>query len=74
MQQIVQGIYYDDSYLGVIVGEIIYSYGIVSIYSPIRSEDVRSWRSAMNDYRGGPNRLLISLDAQPDRTLGTRAL
>jgi len=74
MQQIGQGIYYEDSYLGVTVGALVFSHGIISIDAPLRSEDARSWRSVIGNYRGGANRLLVSLDAHPDRTLGTRAL
>jgi glyoxylase-like metal-dependent hydrolase (beta-lactamase superfamily II) len=74
MQQIGQGIYYEDSYLGVTVGALIFSYGVLTIDAPLRAEDARSWRAAINNYRGGSNRLLVSLDAHPDRTLGTRAL
>jgi glyoxylase-like metal-dependent hydrolase (beta-lactamase superfamily II) len=74
MQQISQSIYYEDSYLGVTVGVLIYSYGAIAIDAPLRAEDARSWRAAINNYRSGSNRLLVSLDAHPDRTLGTRAL
>jgi cyclase len=74
MQQISQNIYYEDSYLGVTVGVLIYSFGAIAIDAPLRSEDARSWRAAINNYRSGSNRLLVSLDAHPDRTLGTRAL
>lgn len=74
MQQIDQGIYFEDAYLGVTVGALIFSYGVIVIDAPLRSEDARSFRAAINNYRGGSNRLLVSLDAHPDRTLGTRAL
>lgn len=74
MQQITQNIYFEDSYLGVTVGALIFSFGAIAIDAPLRAEDARSWRAAINNYRGGSNRMLISLDAHPDRTLGTRAL
>ncbi len=74
MQQITQGIYFEDSYLGVTVGALVYSYGIIAIDAPLRAEDARSWRATINNYRGGSNRMLVSLDAHPDRTLGTRSL
>jgi glyoxylase-like metal-dependent hydrolase (beta-lactamase superfamily II) len=74
MQQIAQGIYYEDSYIGVTVGALIFSFGSIAIDAPLRAEDVRSWRVTINNYRGGSNRMLISLDAHPDRTLGTRAM
>ena len=74
MQQISQNIYFEDSYLGITVGVLIYPFGVIAIDAPLRAEDSRSWRAAINNYRGGSNRLLVSLDAHPDRTLGTRAL
>ncbi|HSF81188.1 MAG TPA: MBL fold metallo-hydrolase [Anaerolineales bacterium] len=74
MQQIKPGIYVEDAYLGVTLGAIVYSHGIVMIDSPLRPEDARTWRSALLNQRGGTSRLLVSLDAHLDRTLGARAL
>jgi cyclase len=74
MQQIERGIYYEDVYLGVTLGALVFSHGVIAIDAPLRAEDARSWRSALLNQRGGPNRLLICLDAHPDRTLGARAL
>jgi glyoxylase-like metal-dependent hydrolase (beta-lactamase superfamily II) len=74
MQQIEQGIIFEDSFLGVTVGALAFPQGIVLIDAPIRPEDTRAWRSSVVSPRSGPNRMLISLDAHPDRTLGTRAL
>jgi hypothetical protein len=65
---------YEDSYLGVTVGALIFSQGTILIDAPIRPEDTRTWRAAVMTQRGNSNRLLVSLDAHPDRTLGTRAL
>jgi glyoxylase-like metal-dependent hydrolase (beta-lactamase superfamily II) len=74
MKQIENGIVFEDSYLGVTVGALIFSQGTILIDAPIRPEDTRVWRSAVMTQRGNANRLLVSLDAHPDRTLGTRAL
>jgi len=74
MQQIERGIFYENSYLGVTLGGLVYSHGTLLIDAPLRSEDARSWRSALMNQRGGSNRLLISLDAHPDRTLGIRTM
>jgi cyclase len=74
MQQIERGIYYEDAYLGVTLGGLVFSHGTIIIDAPLRSEDARSWRSALLNQRGGANRLLVNLDAHPDRTLGARAL
>ena len=74
MQQIERGILYEDAYLGVTVGALSYSHGVILIDAPLRAEDARSWRSALINQRGGVNRLLINLDSHPDRTLGARAM
>jgi cyclase len=74
MQQIERGIYYEDAYLGVTLGGLVFSHGTIIIDAPLRSEDARSWRSSLLNQRGGANRLLVNLDAHPDRTLGARAL
>lgn len=74
MQQIEPGIYYEDAYLGVTLGGLVFSHGTIIIDAPLRSEDARSWRSALLNQRGGANRLLVNLDIHPDRTLGARAL
>lgn len=74
MQQINRNIYFEDSYLGVTVGALIFPHGLILIDAPLRSDDSRSWRSALINQRGGANKLLINLDAHPDRTLGTKAL
>jgi hypothetical protein len=74
MQQITRNIYFEDGYLGVTVGALVLPHGLILIDAPLRAEDSRSWRSALINQRGGSNKLLINLDAHPDRTLGTRAL
>jgi glyoxylase-like metal-dependent hydrolase (beta-lactamase superfamily II) len=72
MQQIERGIYYEDSFLGVTVGGLVFSHGTIMIDAPLRLEDSRTWRSALINQRS--NRLLVYLDAHPDRTLGARAM
>ncbi|NMC12783.1 MAG: hypothetical protein GYA34_07850 [Chloroflexi bacterium] len=74
MQQIKQGIYYEDGYLGVTLGALVLPFGTILIDSPLRPEDARSWRSSLINQRGGSNRVLISLDAHIDRTLGARTM
>ncbi len=74
MQQIKQGIYYEDGYLGVTLGALVLPFGTVLIDAPLRPEDARSWRSSLINQRGGSNRVLISLDAHIDRTLGARTM
>jgi glyoxylase-like metal-dependent hydrolase (beta-lactamase superfamily II) len=74
MQQIGHGIFQEDSYLGVTIGALVFSHGLILIDSPLRPEDSRAWRSTLVNQRGGANRMLVSLDAHPDRTLGTRTM
>lgn len=74
MRQIQRGIYFEDSYLGVTLGGLVFSHGTIMIDAPLRTEDARSWRSTLLNQRGGSNRLLVNLDAHPDRTLGARSM
>lgn len=74
MQQIERGIFFEDGYLGVTLGGMVFSHGAIMIDAPLRPDDARLWRTALFSQRCGPNRLLVSLDAHPDRTLGSRAL
>jgi len=74
MQQIKPGIYFEDQHLGVTLGALVCSHGTVLIDAPLRPEDARSWRSGLLSQRGGIGRLLVLLDAHPDRALGARSL
>jgi glyoxylase-like metal-dependent hydrolase (beta-lactamase superfamily II) len=74
MQQIKPSIYYEDAFLGVTLGALVFSHGTIMIDAPLRPEDARSWRAALMNQRGGSSRLLVSLDAHLDRTLGVRAM
>lgn len=74
MQQIDRGIFYEDGYLGVTLGGLVFLHGTIMIDAPLRPEDARAWRSALLNQRGGSNRVLVNLDAHPDRTLGARTM
>jgi glyoxylase-like metal-dependent hydrolase (beta-lactamase superfamily II) len=74
MQTIATDIYIDDHYLGATVGAISLPHGLVQIDAPPSPEDGRSWRAALMNMGSGAERLLIVLDAHPDRTLGARAM
>jgi glyoxylase-like metal-dependent hydrolase (beta-lactamase superfamily II) len=74
MQQVDRGIFYEEAYLGVTLGALVFSHGAIMIDAPLRLEDARSWRSALLNQRGGSNRILVNLDAHPDRTLGAKAM
>jgi glyoxylase-like metal-dependent hydrolase (beta-lactamase superfamily II) len=74
MQLIADNIYIEDHYLGVTLGVIQQPRGLIQIDAPPSPEDSRSWRAALMSLSGGPERLLVNLDAHPDRTLGARAM
>jgi cyclase len=74
MQQIERGIYYENSYPGVTVGAILLPMGTVVIDAPLRAEDARTWLNQLYGLGAKPNRILVNLDAHPDRTLGARSM
>ncbi len=74
MEQIDNGIYYDNTFPGVTLGAIVAPYGTIMIDSPLRNEDARTWRAMLLNMGISTKRYLVNLDAHPDRTLGSRAL
>jgi glyoxylase-like metal-dependent hydrolase (beta-lactamase superfamily II) len=74
MQSIADNVYIEDHYLGVTLGAVQQARGLVHVDAPPSPEDVRSWRGALMSLSGGPERLLVLLDAHPDRSLGARAM
>ena len=74
MQEITKNIYIEDQFLGVTLGVIVTARGLIQIDAPPSPEDARSWRASLMNLGGGIDRLLINLDAHPDRTLGARAM
>ncbi len=74
MQEITSQVFMETGFAGVTLGAINWPHGLILIDSPFRADDVRSWRSALLNLGGGVERLLINLDAHPDRTLGVRAM
>ena len=74
MQAIARDVYLENQYLGVTLGVINLSHGLIQIDAPLAPEDGRAWRAALLNLGGSAERLLINLDAHPDRTLGIRAM
>jgi glyoxylase-like metal-dependent hydrolase (beta-lactamase superfamily II) len=74
MQELADNIYIEDQYPGVTLGAINLPYGLIQIDAPPSLEDSRAWRAALLNLGGGVERILINLDAHPDRTLGVRAM
>jgi len=74
MEEIAKNVYIEDRFLGVTLGVISQPRGLIQIDAPPSPEDGRSWRAAMMGMGNGPERVLVNLDAHPDRTLGVRAM
>lgn len=74
MQEITKNIHIEDQYPGVTLGVIATPRGLIQIDAPPSPEDARSWRATLMNLSGGMERVLINLDAHPDRTLGARAM
>lgn len=74
MQEITNTIFIEDQFPGVTLGVIVTQRGLIQIDAPPSPEDARSWRAALMNLGGGMERVLINMDAHPDRTLGARAM
>ncbi|HEX6269949.1 MAG TPA: MBL fold metallo-hydrolase [Anaerolineales bacterium] len=74
MEAIANNVYIEDRFLGVTLGLITQPRGLIQIDAPPSPEDARSWRAALMGMGNGTERVLINLDAHPDRTLGVRAM
>jgi len=74
MDSINKHIFVENQYPGVTLGVIRQSRGLIQIDAPPSPEDGRSWRATLMNFGSGPERILINLDAHPDRTLGVRAM
>lgn len=74
MQSIAKDIYISNEYPGATLGVINLPLGLIQIDAPPAPEDGRAWRAALLNMGGSSDRLLVNLDAHPDRTLGDRAM
>jgi len=74
MQSINKHVYIEDEFAGATLGVIATARGLIQIDAPPSPEDARSWRAALMNLGGGTERLLVNLDAHPDRTIGARAM
>ena len=74
MREISPNIHIETAYAGVTLGALSWSHGLILIDSPFKPDDIRTWRSSLLNLGGGIDRLLITLDAHVDRTLGARGM
>jgi glyoxylase-like metal-dependent hydrolase (beta-lactamase superfamily II) len=74
MQTLAHQVFIEEQYPGITLGAIALPHGLIQIDAPPSPEDGRSWRAAMLGLNSGVERLLVNLDAHPDRTLGARSM
>lgn len=74
MQELAPNVYVEDQYPGVTLGAINLPHGLIQIDAPPSPDDSRTWRATLLNRGGGVERVLVNLDAHPDRTLGARAM
>ena len=74
MDSISKNVFIDTQYTGVTLGVISHSQGLIHIDAPPSPEDGRSWRASLMGLGGGPDRILVTLDSHPDRTIGLRVM
>ncbi len=74
MKKIKADIYLETKYPGVAVGAVLLERGTVLIDSPLKPEDSRDWLAQLKKAGASERRVLINLDAHPDRTLGAQTL
>lgn len=74
MQSLSKSVYIEDKYVGVVLGVLNLRNGLIQIDAPPSQEDGRAWRATLLNLGGSVDRILVNLDAHPDRTLGVRAM
>lgn len=74
MRKIKADIYLESTYAGVDVGAVLLERGTVLIDAPLKPDDGRAWLAALEQQGAHPTRILVNLDAHPDRTLGAQIL
>ena len=74
MQEIAPRVFIETGYPGVTLGAVNWPHGLILVDAPFRAEDIRSWRATLLNLSGGIDRLLVNLDANFDRTLGSRSM
>ncbi|KAA3643005.1 MAG: MBL fold metallo-hydrolase [Chloroflexi bacterium] len=74
MKKLEKNIYLEDQYPGVTLGALVLPQGTVMIDAPPRPDDGRAWLASLRGLGTSQDRLLVVLDAHPDRALGARAM
>ncbi|MEE9512734.1 MAG: MBL fold metallo-hydrolase [Anaerolineales bacterium] len=72
MQKLAPKVFLENKYIGVNLGLVVTSEGLLLVDSPLHPEEVQEWWKVVSE-RGRP-KFLILLDSHPDRVLGSRTL
>ncbi len=72
MQKLAPKVFLENKYIGVNLGLVVTSEGLLLVDSPLHPEEVNEWWKVVSA-RGRP-KFLILLDSHPDRVLGSRTL
>ena len=72
MQKLAPKVFLENKYIGVNLGLVVTSEGLLLVDSPLHPEEVEEWWKVVSE-RGRP-KFLILLDSHPDRVLGSRTL
>jgi glyoxylase-like metal-dependent hydrolase (beta-lactamase superfamily II) len=70
MKKILKNVYFSNDHHGVLVGAIELERGVILIDSPLLTDSIRTWITEVDQLDAGPDRLMVYLDAHPDRSLG----
>jgi glyoxylase-like metal-dependent hydrolase (beta-lactamase superfamily II) len=74
MKKIKADIYLETKYPGVAVAAVLLDGGTVLIDSPLSPDDSRDWLAQLKKAGASERRVLVNLDAHPDRSLGAQTL
>lgn len=74
MQSLRDHIHLEDKYTGITLAAINLPQGMLYIDAPPMPEEGRAWRADLLDLKCGYERLLINLDSNSDRVIGSRAM
>ncbi len=74
MKKLKANIYYENSYAGVTVGALLLPEVTLLVDVPLQPEQGRQWLADLEQAGAAPRRLVLNLDAHPDRTLGVQTM
>ncbi|MCW5875483.1 MAG: hypothetical protein KIS85_01255 [Anaerolineales bacterium] len=74
MKKLKANIYYETSYSGATVGALLLPQAAVLVDAPLQPEQGRQWLADLKGAGAVGRRLVVNLDAHPDRTLGVQTL